>query len=41
MVLGKTHPSGRRTVPVGWALLALGALILLHPGWLGSPLTPG
>jgi predicted metal-binding membrane protein len=42
MVAEKTAPAGRRVVrPVGVALLALGALVLVHPGWLWPPVTPG
>jgi hypothetical protein len=35
MVFEKTGPGGDRgAVPVGVALLSLGALVLIHPAWL-------
>lgn len=38
MVFEKTAGAGRRAVPVaGLVLLAWGALVMLHPGWLPAP----
>jgi predicted metal-binding membrane protein len=35
MLYEKTGPGGKRVVPVaGWALLAAGVVVLLHPTWL-------
>jgi predicted metal-binding membrane protein len=40
MVIEKTSRHGRRLAPlVGVALLIWGALILLQPGWLPTPLS--
>jgi cytochrome c biogenesis protein CcdA len=39
MVIEKTHPKGRRIASiVGIVLLAWGALVLLQPDWLPTPL---
>jgi predicted metal-binding membrane protein len=42
MVFEKTGPHGERGVaPIGVGLMAFGALVMLHPGWLPGPVAFG